>query len=115
MARRNAVARPFRNSAEIARRFRVLDGGRGIVHQQWIEIRGHRGILVIERIATSVLRASVAVHGATGVYALVSTLDCELGEEAHRLARAALEQRGAIPTRVGAWSVAWTVDGREQG
>lgn len=112
MARSSAVRAPSRNAAEIARRFRVLEGGLGIVEQRAIDLLGLRAILVVERVAPGQLRASVAVF-AGRTYASVWTLGRELADEAHRIAREDLEARGARPTSEGAWGTCWTVDAME--
>ncbi len=73
--------------------------------------------LSLELLASGQLRASVAVRAGHS-FASVWTLGRELADEAHRLARVALEERGASPgmdPNMGAahggraWSVCWTV------
>lgn len=116
MARSSAVRAPSRNAAEVAARFRprLVDGAPplGVVHQRAIDLLGHPALLVIERVAPGQLRASVAARVGTA-YASVWTLGRELGDEAHRVARAELESRGARAVSAGAWSTCWTVDATE--
>jgi hypothetical protein len=116
MARSAAIQAPSRNAHEIRDRFRprLVAGAPplGIVEQRAIDLLGRRALLVVERVASGALRASVSIR-TLGVLVPVWALGRELGDEAHRVAREELERRGARPTAAGAWGTCWTVDATE--